>query len=272
MIDIHTHGIKTFDSTSSKAEEILKMAEIHGSNGVSAIVPTIYPASPEKMRADMEAVRRAMRLQKGSSAWILGAHLEGPFLNPKKAGALNRDSFLAPTEYNFQRLIEGYEDTIKIITIAPEIDGALRLIREIADMGIVVSMGHSDATFNEAEAGFEAGAKGITHLFNAMRGLHHREPGLSGFGLLNKDIYVEVIGDPYHLHPETLRLVFGIKNPEKIILISDSVKEPFRDQNGTLRGGSMTLSESSEYLLNLGISKEAVSLATEENPKRYLGL
>ena len=111
--------------------------------------------------------------------------------------------------------MEGFGDVVKIVTIAPELNDAAELIRAITHTGIIVSMGHSDATYREAHAGFSAGAKGVTHIFNAMRGVHHREPGIAGFGLTNPDVYVEVIADPFHLHPKTIELIFSAKKPEK---------------------------------------------------------
>jgi len=272
MIDIHLHGTPEKDTHSKSPEDILEIARFHGLIGVSHIVPTIYPSSIEQMRAEMDLVRRAMRQQREtSSAWIVGVHLEGPFLNPKMSGALDNRAFLKPSQYYLERLIDGYEDIIKIITIAPELDGAIGLIKYLADTSIVVSMGHSDATYSEAEEGYRAGAKGITHLFNAMRGFHHREPGLSGFGLINKDIYVEVIADPYHLHTETIKLIFNLKPPERVILISDFVRVP-RSQDGRLMGGTISLKESVERLISLGIDREKISLSVYQNPKRYLGI
>src|SRR3989304_4257841 len=236
IIDIHTHGIGGFDTRTSNPIDIIRMAEIQASLGVSAIVLTIYPDSIEIMRQNMMAVQKAMELQKNAA--ILGVHLEGPFLNSVRCGALKSSSLIEPNESNLKKLLEGFEDMVKIITIAPELNGAAKLIRKISDMGIIASMGHSDATYAEAEAGFNAGAKGITHIFNAMRGFHHREPGIAGFGLMNKEIYIEVIGDPYHLHPKTIELIFKVKSHDRIILISDSIKGPFRDENGKLLGGS----------------------------------
>ncbi|MBI5039314.1 MAG: hypothetical protein HZC13_06095 [Nitrospirae bacterium] len=294
IIDIHTHGIGGYDTRRATEEEILKMAEIHGSSGVSAILPTIYPDTIQVMRENMLAVKRAMAiqrsekrdppLQKGgrgdSPAAILGIHLEGPFLNPAKCGALNAAIFIEPTEHHLDELLDGLEDVVKIITIAPELDGATRLIRKISDRGIIASMGHTDATYNEAEAGFNAGAKGITHIFNAMRGLHHREPGIAGFGLLNQDIFIEVIADPFHLNPKTLELIFRTKNPDRIILVSDSVKgtktlecekeQGVVDDSGRLQGGAMTIAESSQRLIELGFDKGAVRKCISENPEVYL--
>jgi N-acetylglucosamine-6-phosphate deacetylase len=280
-IDIHTHGIGGFDTRTAAAEDILKMAEIHGRLGVSEIIPTVYPAAIEVMRENMAAIRGAMERQKveGECAVIAGINLEGPFLNPLKCGALDAKAFLEASEYNLEKLIEGFEDIIRIITIAPEIEGAEGLIRKISGMGIIVSMGHSDATYAEAERGFHSGARGITHIFNAMRGIHHREPGIAGFGLLNEDIYIEVIADPFHLHPKTIELVFKVKNPERIIIVSDSVKQTQTSSKsqgitekgkGRLSGGCMTVIESSRRLTGMGIDTQAVRKCITENPERYL--
>jgi N-acetylglucosamine-6-phosphate deacetylase len=298
VIDIHTHGIGGYDTRTTVEEHILRMAEIQGSQGVSEIIPTIYPATIKVMRENMAVVKKAMELQKSEASSqepeikiqndasrithyasrIIGVHLEGPFLNPSRCGALNAITFIEPTEENLKGLIEGFEDIIKIITIAPEIDGSIKLIKKITDMGIIASMGHSDATYAEAEAGFHAGARGITHIFNAMKGFHHIEPGIAGFGLLNRDIYIEVIADPYHLHPKTLELIFKTKNPDRIVIVSDSVKEatPFTksqgvtDAHGKLLGGCMTIAESSKRLIEIGFDEDIIMKCITENPERYL--
>ncbi len=292
-IDIHTHGIGGFDTRTSNPDDIIRMAEIHASLGVTDIVPAIYPDTIEIMRENMMAVKKAMEVQKsevmtGSAglhgrlkyAAILGLHLEGPFLNSAKCGALKSSSFIEPNESNLRKLITGFEDTVKIITIAPELNGSLKLIKIMCDMGVTVSMGHSEATYNEAEAGYHAGAKGITHMFNAMRGFHHREPGIAGFGLLNKDIYIEVIADPHHLNIKTLELIFSTKNPGRIILISDSVKgtriaesgnEPgVVDDSGRLQGGSMSIMEASRRLTEIGFKEEIINNCITSNPETYL--
>ncbi len=312
IIDIHTHGIGGYDTRTTAEGDILKIAEIQGSYGISEIILTIYPSAVKVMRMNMEMVKKAMELQKDISnsllstnnplipplekggkggfekvgrreitqeARIIGLHLEGPFLNPSKCGALNAVAFAEPSEYKLKKLIEGFEDIVKIITIAPEINGAVGLIKKMSGMGIIVSMGHSDATYNEADAGFNAGAKGITHIFNAMRGFHHREPGLAGFGLLNQDIYIEVIADPYHLHSKTLELIFKTKNPYRIIIVSDTVKEAKvgkeKDQgitniHGKFSGGCMTITESSKRLTEMGFNKGVIMRCITKNPERYL--
>jgi len=293
VVDIHTHGIGGYDTRTTVEEHILKIAEIHGSHGVSEIISTIYPATIEVMRENMAVVKRAMELQKSEikiqkdtsrithyASRIIGVHLEGPFLNPSKCGALNAITFIEPSEDNFKELVEGFEDIIKIITIAPEINGSIQLIKKITNMGIIASMGHSDATYTEAEAGFNAGARGITHIFNAMRGFHHREPGIAGFGLLNQDIYIEVIADPYHLHPQTLELIFKTKNHDRIVIVSDSVKgatpltknQGVTDAHGKILGGCMTIVESSKRLIEIGFDENIIMKCITENPEKYLNL
>jgi N-acetylglucosamine-6-phosphate deacetylase len=327
IIDIHTHGIGGYETRGATHQDILGIAEIHGSHGIDAIIPTIYSGSIDEMRADITAVKKAMELQavgdgcskfkvqdstltdnkskiqnKKSNvrteknleprtlnlepqalrdappATILGVHLEGPFLNPARAGALDGNSFLPAKTAHFKKLIEGFGEIVKIITVAPELDGAPRLIRSMADTGIIVSMGHSDATYSEADTGFNAGAKGITHIFNAMRGIHHREPGIAGFGLTNPHVYVEIIADPFHLHPKIIEMIFSAKKPETIIIVSDSVKATqidtathgVADSTGRLLGGSMTIIESIEYLMGLGLQKSEVQRCIRANPEMYL--
>jgi N-acetylglucosamine-6-phosphate deacetylase len=290
IIDVHTHGIGGFDTRTTSEQHILKIAEIQGSLGVSGIVPTVYPDSIGTMRENMHAIREAIARQtcRGEQpsaltnpkpeAKIIGIHLEGPFLNPSKCGALDAASFLTPEKDSLNKLIDGFEDIVKIITIAPELEGAVDMIRGISRKGIIASMGHSEASYAEAEAGFRAGARGITHIFNAMRGIHHREPGLAGFGLMNQDIYIEVIADPFHLHPKFLEFILAVKNPERIIIISDTVKtsisasapHALRTAEHILLGGSMPLTESAGRLIQTLLISTSVNKFISENPERYL--
>lgn len=326
VTDIHTHGIAGYETRGAAPRDILRIAEIHGAQGIDAIVPTIYPAPIEQMRNDIMAVKKAMEMRMAwkncstfnvqrstltderlrteyqktvagptgnvesgtmnieqststcASATILGVYLEGPFLNPARAGALDKNFFLPAVRTYFEALVDGLLDVVKIITVAPELDGAPELIRLIADMGIIVSMGHSDATYSEAETGFKAGATGITHLFNAMRGIHHREPGIAGFGLMNPHVYIEVIADPFHLHHKSIELIFRIKELDKIIIVSDSTKhtqandggQATTDQTGTLTGGSMTIAGAAQHLIDLGFKKGLVRRCVNRNPIAYL--
>ena len=293
FIDLHTHGLKSYDTKTADPRDILKIAELHGKAGVAAILPTIYAAPIDRMRENMEAVRKAMEIQQGKVcsrgsasrrpvachhgvSVILGLHLEGPFLNPVRCGALDKDFFIQPTMDSLEKLIDGYEEIVKIITLAPEMPGALAIIKKCCDRGIKIHMGHSDATYKEAERGKRAGATGITHLFNAMRPFHHREPGLTGFGLMDEGIFVEVIADGVHLHKDVLKLLFRIKRHDRIILVSDSVKGTFKGGSplskgkSVLTGSGMTLSDSAGVLEKIGVHGEAIMKAGVLNPKSYL--
>jgi N-acetylglucosamine-6-phosphate deacetylase len=289
IIDLHTHGIGGLDTRKGDPQTMLKIAEAHGHAFVSAILLSIYPGPIEAMRDQIAAVKEAMDrqgstpiaantpAQTGAAAAILGVHLEGPFLNPARSGALDAASFLDAQERTFRRLVDGFDRIVRTITIAPELAGAERLIGTIAKTGIAVNMGHSDATYAEAEAGFRAGARGITHLFNAMRPFHHREAGIVGFGLINRDVYVEMIGDLAHTSAETIEMAFRLKAPERILFVSDSVAETGlsagpepRAADGRLLGGAMTLPAAAKTLIANGFDEETVVRAITANPLAYL--
>ncbi|MEF9437647.1 MAG: hypothetical protein L0922_02455 [Candidatus Mariimomonas ferrooxydans] len=315
-IDIHTHGIGRYETRAESPEDILNMARLHARYGTSAILPTIFSDTIEQMRRNMDAVRKAMRVQGlGFGVWsieeknskfkiqnlksnsslitpvkgrgpngtlrphsslILGIHLEGPFLNPARCGAQNKKSFIKPTGSSLKKLVSGYEDIIKIITVAPELPGALKVIEKCVSLGIKVNMGHSDATYREALKGKKAGASGISHIFNAMKPFHHREPGLIGFGLIDEDIYIEVIADNIHISKTVLPLIFKVKKLDRIILVSDSVKGakgrkgPIYLKPGVIAGSAITLSGAVQNIIDIGIPKTIALETSIENPKRYL--
>ncbi|MCI4627048.1 MAG: hypothetical protein L3V56_13965, partial [Candidatus Magnetoovum sp. WYHC-5] len=209
-----------------------------------------------------------------------GVHIEGPFLNPNRCGALNKGAFINPTLDNVKRLIDGYENIIKIITMAPELDGAINIIETLTEKGIIVNMGHSDATYEEAHNAFKAGAKGITHIFNAMRGFHHRQPGIAGFGILDEDVYIEVIADPFHLDIKTIEMIFMVKPADRIILISDSIRftntsvaeKAIIDAEKVLLGGAMSITDAANRLIELGFNSDIVKNCISTNPAHYLGI
>ena len=286
FIDLHTHGLHGYDTRTGDHGDILKIAELHGSSGTRAILLSIYPGPIDEMRKNMEAVRREMRVQHsvrmtspatGRPSLILGVHLEGPFLNPQRCGALNKNYFVKPSIPFLKKLVAGYEDMVKIVTIAPEMPRALSVIEKCSGMGIRVNMGHSDATFQEAVQGKKAGATGITHLFNAMRPFHHREPGLAGLGLIDEDLYIEVIADGVHIHTVILDLIFSRKRLDRIILVSDSVKNeerkgmPVYQRKGVLAGSGITISYSADLLRDVGIPDAEIIEAAIDNPARYIG-
>ncbi len=282
FVDLHTHGIGRCDTRTYDYEDILTMARAHATAGTIVILPTIYSGSISEMRENLRAVRMAMDVQAKidngkSGAQILGVNLEGPFLNPVRCGALAKDTFIKPTIAALKKLIADYEDIVKVITIAPELSGALKVIEKCTDIGIRMNMGHSDATLQQAVDGKKAGATGITHIFNAMRSFHHREPGLAGLGLIDHDLYIEIIADGVHLHPQTLELIFRCKQPDRIIVVSDSVKgqktaKGVVYEKGVLAGSGLTISGAVKRLQRLGISEAGIIRAAIDNPLRYLGI
>ncbi len=268
LIDIHFHGTDKIDIKEAEtSEEILQIAKETAERGVSGFLLTLYPDDPQKMRKKLTIIKKAIAEQV-DGARILGVYLEGPFINPRWAGALDRSKFLQPNIDKLKEIIEGFEEIVKIITIAPELTNAIKLIEACSSSGIVVSLGHSDATFKDAQDAFKAGAKLITHLFNAMRGIHHREPGLAGFGLMNEEIYLEIIADRRHIHDEVIKWIFKIKNPLRIILVSDMVKD--EGDARLIKGGSLSLNEIRNRLLNMNIEEKRIERATYWNPKELL--
>ncbi len=293
LIDIHTHGIGRFEASAGSPEDILNMARLHAKYGISAILPTIYSGTIAQMRTNMEATKNAMEIQRSGIrdqkseikqlttanrqlSTILGVHLEGPFLNPAKCGAQNKKSFIKPTVSSLKKLVSGYEDIIKIITVAPELSGALKVVEKCVSLKIKVNMGHSNATYREALDGKKAGASGISHIFNAMKPFHHREPGLIGLGLMDEDIYIEVIADNIHISKTVLTLIFKVKKLDRIILVSDSVKGakgrkgPIYLKPGVIAGSAITLSDAVQNIIDIGIPKAIALEMSIENPKRYL--
>ncbi|MEW6715364.1 MAG: hypothetical protein AB1306_09785 [Nitrospirota bacterium] len=287
LIDLHTHGIGKYDTRTENPDDIQKMAMLYAKAGTAAFLPTIYSGTIRQMRANMEAVKAAIKMRNAENrtgtkyrsghdaSLILGVHLEGPFLNPARCGAQEKKSLIKPTIADLKRLIEGYEEIIKIMTIAPEMPGALKVIERAVSLGIKVNMGHSDATYGQALSGKKAGATGISHIFNAMRPFHHREPGIAGFGLLDKDIYIEVVADGIHLDPKTLSLIFKIKRADRIILVSDSIKGAgvkkgtIKTSSGVIAGSVVTLSGALKNVKNAG--GDALKSASK-NPLNYLNL
>jgi N-acetylglucosamine-6-phosphate deacetylase len=154
---------------------------------------------------------------------VLGSNVEGPFVSPARPGALEVRHLRDPDRDELGRLLEAGDGTVRAIVVAPELAGAPELIAAAAGAGVNVSLGHSDATYEEAMAGVAAGARAATHLFNAMRPLRHRDPGIVGAALASDEITVELIADGIHVHPAVLRLVHAAKGPERVVLVTDAM-------------------------------------------------
>lgn len=218
LIDQHIHGGFGIDFNSSNEEQIrslLKKAKKLGNGGILA---TLIPDSIEKLNSQMNIIRNIMKNPNSNEALILGINLEGPFFNPKKAGIHSPNILLKPTIDNVNQL---NLDEVKIMTIAPELDDNFDTIKYLNSLGIITSAGHCKASAEEIK---NSQVKCITHIFNAMPGLHHREPTIVNEGLFNNEIYTEVNTAFELLSPQTMDLIYSIKDHDKIIFISDSLK------------------------------------------------
>ena len=217
LIDVHAHAIAGHD-TMSGAEAVLGMAKRLPMYGVTSFYPTTMNASVEETRRAVEGARDAAQSARGG-ACIAGVHMEGPFLGEKYKGAQDASANLLPTQENFERLTGDAGDFVKLITIAPELPGALAFISWAVARGLVVSAGHTDASFETMVAAHDAGLTQVTHLFNGMNPLHHRAPGVPCAGLVLPGLHPQVIADGVHLHPAAVRL--ALRAADSPLLITD---------------------------------------------------
>ncbi|MCI5547502.1 MAG: N-acetylglucosamine-6-phosphate deacetylase [Clostridiales bacterium] len=232
LVDIHIHGYLGEDTSDGSVEGIRKMAEGIVKNGVTAWLPTTMTVSYDDLRHAFDAVRVLMdKKNNPKGAQIMGVHAEGPFINPSKKGA-QAVEYIRPADAPF--LIEN-SDVIRIVTIAPEMPGALDCIREVTEKtSILVSMGHTAANYETAKAGIEAGVRHATHLFNAMTPLNHRDPGVVGASLADDRVSTELIADTFHISPDLFGLVAKVKG-DNLVLITDCTRA------GGLEDGEYTL-------------------------------
>ncbi len=219
LIDLHTHGYGGAGVEESP-EELGFLQQKLASEGTTAFLATTPPLPLEKTRKILKTAA-ALRENHPPGAALLGVHLEGPFLNPGYAGCHPRENLLPPNREVLSSLLFPGSPVL-LLTLAPELPGALDLIREAARRGVRVNLGHSGASFHEALAAFAAGAAGVTPLVNQMAPLHHRAPGLVGAALSTGDAYVELIPDGVHVHPEVVKLVLRLKG-RKVVFVSDSL-------------------------------------------------
>lgn len=226
FIDQHVHGGAGGEFMSSDLESWSRAARFHAAHGTTAFLATTFCTA----LTDLEKVCRTyadFSQSASKGAQCLGLHLEGPFIAEKFSGSHNSakiESINLPQSLRtIERLQKLSHNGIKMITIAPELSGALELAQELTKMGIICSMGHSDADYETTAAAIDAGFSCATHLCNQTKRFHHREPGLLGAVLLDKRVNTEVIGDGIHLHPKTLEMLWRLKGEEQMILISDAL-------------------------------------------------
>jgi N-acetylglucosamine-6-phosphate deacetylase len=293
FMDIHIHGAMGRDVIEGQVDALQEIAYFLAQHGTTAFLATTITAHPREIRNSLRAIAQAVG-KDVEGAQILGAHLEGPFINPKAKGAHMEEYILPATRDGFIELVGGYEDVIKLVTLSPELEGADELVKYLAGKGIVVSMGHTTASYEQCVAGFEWGIRHVTHLYNAMTPLKHREPGAVGAALDNETVTLELITDLIHVHPAALKLAVHVKGPEMVALITDAmaatglgdgeyalggqsvvVKEGvarLKGNPGNLAGSTLTQDQALRNLVSIGVPlKDCVSMLTEV-PARILGL
>lgn len=219
FVDLHVHGGGGFSLATTDPAEVEGYSAWAPRHGVTSFLAGIVGASPGDVRRLIGAALAA----ETPGAELLGLNLEGPFVNPGRRGALPEGWTAAPKRGLLEEMLAAAGGRLRLMTVAPELEGALDLIQLAADSGVRVSIGHSDAGYEEALAGFRAGASHVTHLFNGMRSFHHRETGIPGAAFDSAGVTVEVIADGVHLHPALVRMLFASFGAGRIALVTDAV-------------------------------------------------
>lgn len=276
LIDTHSHGCIGLDTMEGGLEE---MADFQLKSGVTTWYPTTMTMSEEDI---IRATHRDIDFSHGAN--VPGFHMEGPFINKKYKGAQNEAYILPPSMELFNKC-----KNIKTVTIAPECEGSEEFITACP---AVVSIGHTDADYDTAKRAFDRGAKKLTHTYNVMPGIHHRAPGPIGAGSDSKEVYAELICDGKHVHPSAVKMLIKIFGPDRIILVSDSMRATglgdgeysfggqkviVKDgtaltEEGKLAGSTSTLFECVRCAISFGIDENTAVKMASENPAKLMGL
>lgn len=296
FIDLHIHGAIGVDTMTASKDDLQRVARFLAANGVTAWLPTLVPASEGEYRSAINAIEALMLEQKQQQtppgARVLGVHYEGPFVNASQCGALHATHFKSFSSVADLEALPtpNVPDAVRMMTLAPEVDGGIELIRELVNRGWIVSIGHTRAEIEQLESAFAAGARHLTHFMNAMPSLHHRAPGPVGWGLVNEGVSFDVIADGVHLEPLMLRLLLRAKGSERMMLISDAIAatgtgdgnyqiwgETISVKNGrtsnargSIAGSVITLLDAVRMLQSLGVSEVEIAKMAAGNPARLL--
>jgi N-acetylglucosamine-6-phosphate deacetylase len=296
FIDPHIHGAGGADVMDGTYDALNTVSRAIARNGVTAFLPTTLSAPPDRIGNAVESLGKLIASGQFEGATPLGIHLEGPFLNPDKRGAHPAAHVLAPDSVNVGLLAEWVRrsnGTIKLVTFAPELDGANAIVREASTSGFTLAMGHSNATMSEAVHAIVRGVRYAVHTFNAMRGFTHREPGIVGAILSDDRVYTEVIADGVHVAPTTVRILARCKGPDRVLLVTDAtaaagmpdgtytlgdqrvrvIKGVCRNAQGQLAGSALRLDVGlRNFMMWTGASLEHAVRSVTVNPARALGL
>ena len=239
FIDNHVHGMMGINTNEARVEDFQHFSHKAAMHGVTSLVPTTVACSVEELRQVLENLRDA-RTQGTPGARLLGLHLESNFISQEFKGAQPPGSIFPPTDPRADAILQTldeFKDEVRIVTLAPELPGALELIAWLLERDIVVSLGHSAATYEQTIAAIEAGATQATHLFNAMSPLHHRNPGLVGAALERDEVFTEMVCDGVHVHPAVISTVISAKGAERFIPVSDGLQGAGMQEGEFFLGG-----------------------------------
>lgn len=289
LIDVHVHGGGGFEVMGGDYDELDGMSRFHAANGTTSFLATTMTDSQGALEKTLAGIARA-KVEGLSGAELLGAHLEGPFLNALRAGAQNKAHLADPDERMIAQLLKAADGCIRLVTLAPELPGGPVAVERFRSAGATVSAGHTDATFAQMEEAVRQGVTHTTHHFNGMRPMHHREPGAAGAGLLLPELTIELIADGMHVHPELIRMAFLTKPVSRICMVTDAVKCAglpdgaygdivMRDgcvmskDGSTLAGSSLTMLKALRNTLRFtGLPLLQVLSAFTSVPARQIGL
>lgn len=262
FIDVQCNGIGAVDVAAADGDDWTTLDDALLAHGVVAWCPTLVTAPLDTYAAPLARIAAAQ-----TRSAILGAHLEGPFLG----GAPGAHPVDLLREFD-REWLDALPDIVRLVTIAPELDNAAAAVKLLSARGVVVSLGHSTATYEQTLAAVEAGASMVTHLFNGMGALHHRQPGLLGAALSDPRIYCGLIADLVHVHPAAIALAFAAKGAARIALVTDAIAGKTRLADGTLAGSHLSMDEAvANVVMSCGVSLEDAVRAASTTPAELLG-
>ena len=290
MIDVHIHGANGYDMMDGTEDSIQEVSRACAATGCTSFLATSVSSTMEDLLNMIRSVKAVIGREQG--ARIAGIHLEGPYLNPKRKGMQNEKYLRHPNLEEMKLIFQEAGSLIKMVTIAPELPGGLELISFLKEQGVVIAVAHSDATYEEAKLAFTAGASHVTHCFNGMRPIHHRDPGLIVAAFEEPYVSLQAIVDQVHLHPAIVRLMHRLKGPEGMVLITDALQAMglgdgnymfgghhvtvsegiARLADGTLASSTVTMNEALRLTEANGISMEDAVRMASTTPAHILGL
>jgi N-acetylglucosamine-6-phosphate deacetylase len=293
FVDIHVHGAGGNDVMSSTEEALTTIASTVARRGTTSIVATTVTAPPDETRRSLEGISRYIlspnNRRNETTAEIVGIHLEGPFISPTRRGVHPAGAIANPSPTLLDRYLESTANTVKILTLAPEMPGALELVERGYAKGLVVALGHTDATYEQAHTAIFRGARHAVHVFNAMRPFSHRETGVLGAVLTDPNVTAEIIADGVHVDDPAIRLLLAAKGPNLVILVSDGTAATgmrdgsyrlgtfdvtvsdgiCRNREGKLAGSTLTLDRAVQHMVRLGVPLiDAIRMATYNGAHR----